>query len=111
VVKLAHYGSHSEPLVAKKLLGVVIMMLTKKDLKKMYNEGKLKDSGYFNPSAFDVIMLVEWTDEIAFGYYQYQDGKKEFFFRKMEYNITSDTCFFKLNNRRYHLDNFMRMNF
>jgi hypothetical protein len=86
-------------------------MLKKKDLIKMYNEGKLKDSAYYNSSAFDVFMLVEWTDEIVFGYYQYMNGKKEFFFRKMEYNFRSDNTFFKLNNRRYHLDYFMRMNF
>ena len=87
------------------------MMLTKKDMIALYKDGKLKDSGYFNPSAFDVIMLVEWTDEFAFGYYQYQDGKKEFFFRKMEYLIQSDTSYFKLQGRRHHLDNFMRISF
>lgn len=87
------------------------MMLTKKELIKMYEEGTLKDSGYYNPSMWDVIMLVEWTEDVVFGFYQYQDGKKEYFFRKLDYAYKLDKHFFKLNGIRYHLDNFMRMAF
>lgn len=83
--------------------------MTKKELIQKYNAGELKDNGYYNPSAYDVWMLVEWNDEFVFGYYQYSDHPKEFF--KVKLKTLNDDYYFEVKQHYLKLSMFMRLSY
>jgi hypothetical protein len=83
------------------------MIQTKRELVADYRKGILRDSAYYNPSAFDVVMIIELTDEMVFGYYQYQTDKQEFF--KLKLNALIDDYSFRLSGKMYRLSDFLRL--
>jgi hypothetical protein len=87
------------------------MIQTKSEKIKQYNEGILKDCARYNPSVFDVYVIVECDNEQVFGYYQYMDEEKHFFNRKLYFNnLTDDEMdyYFRINNKVLHLSEFLR---
>lgn len=80
----------------------------KKELIKLYNEGTIKDFGYYNPSMFDAYIVVQFDEDYVFGYYTYNE-KKDFFLVKTK--ILNEGFSFKVKGRTLNSNNFMRINF
>lgn len=74
----------------------------------MYNEGKLKDVAIYNPSMFDAVVIAECDDENVFGYYQYGEHDKKFFYVKL-YHYPNTSLFYR-NGICYDLNDFMKIN-
>lgn len=83
--------------------------LTKKELIDQYAKNIISDNAVYNPSAFDAYILVEWTDEWVFGYYQYQNNEKEFF--KVKLKPLNDNYYFEVKQHYLKLSMFMRLSY
>jgi hypothetical protein len=85
------------------------MFETKAELIKKEKSGKLQEVAIYNPSAFDAVVLCEYNEDFAFGYYQYMDKEKDYF--KVKVNILEEDTSMKIKGRTYRGSNFMRVNF
>jgi hypothetical protein len=87
------------------------MLETKKELVKKYNEGHFKEVAFYNPSAFDVLEIIDIDDydEYVFGYYQYMDHEKKFF--KVKFYWTEHDQRFRVQGKNYYISEFLRSSF
>jgi hypothetical protein len=73
----------------------------RKELMNQYHAGTLKDLALYQPNPNEKYVICFYSGSFVFGYYQYQDGKKQFFKA-----TTFERNGFKVKRKTLHKENF-----
>lgn len=84
--------------------------MSKEDMITCDRQGNFPTAGVLCTSFYSAIVLLTFNEDTVGGYYQYMENPKEYFMVKLYYNAKRDSYYFRLRNRRYYLDEFLRTN-